>query len=143
MEKIQGKLNTILLPIVAALAILTYIAFTNFKPQAYETPQVQGLADKNTLIPILQNAELLSENSTGSTRTITLQTAATPEKVMRFYKNALYRRSWELDAEGNENSDYNARYKKDGNYINIATTIQIAEQLDAEVTIVTLEISTN
>lgn len=142
-EIFKDKIDAVLVPIIAIFAFFSLLLFSSYKPQEAETPQVKGVTDTKVLLPVLQNAELLSENSSSNTRTITLQTKAEPNKVMNFYKTTLNKRDWELDAEGENDKTLSARYKRDGDYIDIAATIQDVEQIEEKFTIVTLEIANN
>jgi hypothetical protein len=139
------KPNQIILPIIIAFSIFSYVMFVGYEPtieNTEESSDVQGISTEKIVLPVLFNSEVLSQNSGTNTENITLQTPNSPEEVIEFYDTALNKKGWEIDSQGETGTFLTKRYKKDKDSISISTSRQLAEQSE-NITIVTIEVMDN
>lgn len=153
--------NYIIVPVLGITSIVSYITFASYKPletsDNNQTAQVKGMQDvfnanessdsedqSNTsgneriILPVLFTAEVISDNFSDQTRTMTLQTSTEPQEVMNFYDAALVKRDWEIDSFGESGTFLTKRYKRGKDSIEVSISKQLAEQ-SKDITIVTVE----
>lgn len=136
----KTKFSQLIVPILLALCVLSIYAFSSYKPRLNESENVDVTRKSN--IPLLLNAEILSNSKTANTENITLKTNATPAEVIRFYDNVLNKDNWKLDTEAQGDGFLTKRYKNDDDLMSVSTTVQRSDQ-NEEFTIVTVTFEDN
>ena len=150
LSKLTKNPNQIALAILASLTVFSYFIFVSYKPnisvaqetQENQEEEVKGTKSEKIVLPILFNAELISQDTIANVENITLQTRNTPEEVVQFYDLALDKRGWEIDAVGTSGTFVSKKYKKGKDKINISTSRQLTPQ-NGELTIVSIEVINN